>query len=69
MDDKVKVIEFKDEDRDKLRAGLELMKRSLPIYCEHAVVLAQIRKASYDAHIEQSFTPQQALELCKSMTL
>ena len=30
-------------------------------------VLAEVRKASYDAHIKQGFTPEQALELCKKI--
>lgn len=56
-------------DKDEMRAALEQMKRSLPVYKEHAGILAKIRKASYDAHIAEGFTPAQALELCKSMML
>lgn len=66
MKDKLTVI---GGDKNEMRAALEQMKRSLPIYREHAVTLAKIRKASFDAHIAEGFTPAQALELCKSMML
>ena len=61
--DNIKEVRF--GDADALKAGVELMKRNLSTYREHVAVMAKIRKASYDAHIEQGFTPQQALELCK----
>lgn len=50
----------------EMREGIEGMNRNLPAFLEYAVVTAKIRKASYDAHIEQGFTPEQALELCQS---
>lgn len=65
--DKISVINF--EDKDEMKAGLEQMKRSLPTWVEYMDVIAKIRKASYDAHIKQGFTPGQALELCKSTML
>ena len=56
-------------DKDKMRAAVEEMKRSLPTWIEHAELTAKIRRASYEAHIAQGFTPEQALELCRSMLL
>jgi len=65
MKDKIKLIEF--ESKDEMRASLEQLKRGLSVFTEYAVIVAEVRKASYDAHIKQGFTPVQALELCKSM--
>ena len=56
-------------DKDKMRAAVEEMKRSLPTWLEHAELTAKIRRASYDAHIKEGFTPAEALELCKSLLL
>ena len=56
-------------DKDKMRAAVEEMKRSLPTWLEHAELTAKIRRASCEAHIAQGFTPEQALELCRSMLL
>lgn len=67
MDDKIRILDL--GDKNEMRAALEQLKRSLPVWKEQAAVIAEIRKASYDAHIEQGFTPDQALELCKSMLL
>lgn len=59
------ISEVKPVDKDELRATMELMKRSLPVYIDYTLVVAQIRRASFDAHIAQKFSPEQALELCK----
>ena len=67
MKDKPTVVPFTPPD--EMRGMLENLKRTLPIWKEQAAVLAEIRKASYDAHIAQGFTPEQAIDLCRSMLL
>lgn len=36
---------------------------------EHAATIAHARSAFYDAYVAEGFTPHEALELCKSITL
>ncbi|MHA1835984.1 MAG: hypothetical protein ACTSYQ_03550 [Candidatus Odinarchaeia archaeon] len=45
------------------------MKRDYDAIVEQAKIVAKIRKASFDAHIKEGFTPGQALRLCQSMTI
>lgn len=35
---------------------------------KHSAAIAHTKKAFYDAYIAEGFTPEQALELCKSVT-
>lgn len=56
-------------DKDEMIAAIEALKRQLPAIKEQAVLVAEIRKASFDAHIEKGFTPEQALQLCITMQL
>lgn len=63
-DDNVKQVSFGDVD--KTLAQIEKMKRELPKYIEMAEIVAQIRKANFDALIKQGFTEAQALELIKT---
>ena len=44
---------------------MEQFKRDLPALIEYADSFAEIRKASFDAHIRHGFSNEQALELCK----
>ena len=62
MVEKLKVLS--NTEREELAASLEAFKRKLPLLIEHASVTAKLRKASYDAHIRNGFTPAEALELC-----
>lgn len=64
-----KITEIPNKERDEMQAAVENLKRNLPIFLEHVWLIAQIRKASYDALIEQGFTPEQALVLCQSTEL
>lgn len=64
--DEGKITSIPNIDRDKARAALETLKRNVEIICETSVVLARIRRASYEAHLAQGFTPAEALELCKA---
>lgn len=67
MNDKVKSVDF--TNRCELRAVTEGMKRLLVDLPEISKLIAQQRKITFDAHIEAGFTPDQALELCKSMEI
>ena len=55
--------------QNEIIACTENLKRNIANFSDHAKVIAKIRKNSYDAHIKEGFTPDQALELCKSMLL
>ena len=67
MSDKVKSVDF--TGRDDLKGAIEAMRRSLVDLPELMKLIAQQRKISYKAHIEAGFSPDQALELCKSMQI
>jgi Tfp pilus assembly protein PilO len=54
--------------KDELRAAGDALRRQLPAMIENAKTLAELRRASYLAHLEAGFTETQALELCKSMS-
>lgn len=63
MGDNIKKVDFKS---DEASAALEILKREIGTMVEYQALLAQVHKASYDAHIAQGFTEEQALELCKT---
>lgn len=58
-----KLVDFNNPS--ELRAAIEQLTREVPHYIAMAPILAQIRKANYDALIAEGFTPEQALDLCK----
>lgn len=56
--------------KDEMKAAIAQLKRNLPEIIEHTKLIAEIKRASYLAYVEQGFNEQQALELTKgSMTL
>ena len=60
-------VEFKRAtEMQKASAELE---RNLPDIIDSIKHTAKIRRASYEAHIAEGFTPVQALELSKKITL
>ena len=65
--DNIKLL--KTGKKNEMLAALKEMQRNLPEIMEHISIIAQIRKANYDALIKQGFTSEQALELCKTITL
>lgn len=67
MTDGPKLVQF--PNKNELKAASDALRRQLPEIMESAEIIAQIRRASYLAHLQQGFTEAQALELCKSMQL
>lgn len=55
--------------QDKLRGEVEAIKRLLPVLSEAAPEIAQMRKRMFDEYLKVGFTPDQALQLCKTLTL
>ena len=53
-------------DLVKMREALENMRDVADIIKENWKISAGIMKAKYDALVAEGFTPQQALDLCKS---
>jgi hypothetical protein len=51
-------------ERDADQAAADDFRRRLPALIQNTQSLAKLRRASYLAHIEEGFTPEQALLLC-----
>jgi len=51
--------------KDKTKGALEAFRRDMDSHIQAIKLVAQLRKAKYDAHIKEGFTPEQALEICK----
>lgn len=56
-----------NKELSDLQKALNLIKDNLECYLEFQEYQAIIIKSKYDALIEQGFTPDQALELCKTL--
>jgi len=67
MSDKIRLIH--DGEKNELRAALENIRRGKREMIEFQSVLAEIRFAAYQAHIQAGFTEEQALELCTDLTM
>ena len=65
--DKIKEVDFK-KVTEMQKASVEL-ERNLPDFIYSLKHTAKIRRAIYEAHIAEGFTPAEALELCKKITL
>lgn len=50
-------------------ADVEAMRRALRSMVAASKEIADMRKALFDAHVEAGFTKEQALILCRSITL
>lgn len=60
---KPKLVDLPKQDKNK--AVMEAFERNMPELIKGARLLAQIRRAYFDAYIEQGFNEAQALDLCK----
>lgn len=54
---------------NEMRAAVESIKRDADAFIEMGQVMARIRRAHFTAYIAEGFTPTEALELCKKVTL
>jgi len=54
---------------DELLAAVAQIVKLLPVHIEIARQVAQTRRAVYLAHVEAGFSEEQALSLCRSLTL
>lgn len=68
MNDKTNIREI-EQKPDELMGAVQSVKRNIGAYLEMADVMADIRRAHYDAYIRRGFTEDQAIELSKKVTL
>lgn len=54
---------------NEMQAAVEAIKRDAQAFIEMGAVMARIRRAHFTAYIAEGFTPAEALELCKKVTL
>ncbi len=62
-----KLREIHPEKISEFTKAVLSLRSELGPMVEYQQLLAQLRKSSYDAHIEQGFTAVEALELCKQV--
>jgi len=65
-DDDDKVVEI-NKKIGQWKHNVEEIKANIDLYCEHFRVVAKLQREKYNALIDQGFTKEQALELCKSL--
>ena len=63
------LIPINISSKSELKAALESLKRDIEVMEEYTILVARVRWASYKAHIEQGFSEEEALELCKSLEI
>lgn len=66
MNDKPTVVTL--EPKNDMQAASDALRRQLPILLDNLPMIAQLRRASYLAHVAVGFTPAEALELCRVLS-
>lgn len=61
------VININEKDRVKMAQAIQTMKDQLPMILESIEIHAQLTRAKFDGLVKQGFTPEQALELSKTL--
>ena len=59
------VAQLVNVEQDKLRGEVEKLKRLLPLLIENNALLAKMQRAKFVAYVDEGFTAEQALILCK----
>ena len=52
---------------DDVKASQEIIKRGMEDQITGIKLMARLRRAKYEAHLEEGFTEAQALEICKTI--
>lgn len=63
----VEIVNFPEKVEHS--AELESIKRNFDSMIECQPLIARLRRASYEAHLKQGFTEDQALELCMQLKI
>jgi len=53
----------------ELHAAVANIRKDIGAMIEMQTYIAQMRRASFDAHIKEGFTPEQAIILCAKVTI
>lgn len=61
------IKELPQIEQDKFVAAVQAAVRQLPFLMQHMETVAKLRRKAYLSYIEEGFTEQQALELCKNL--
>jgi hypothetical protein len=60
-------MKMKKEDKINAEEAMKIFTESYARMAKHALDIAYARRTLYEAYISEGFSPQQALELCKTL--